>query len=726
MDAERIISAAEKYLAPDKLPLIERAYAFAAESHGEQRRRSGEPYLEHPVQTALILADLRLGAASLAAALLHDVVEDCDVPASDIERRFGPEVRHLVDGVTKLSRIEWQASEEGLAAGRETEPLEAQAHNLRKMLLAMAEDLRVVFIKLADRLHNMRTLGALPPEKRQRIARETMEIYAPLASRLGIWGLKWQLEDLAFRHLMPDEYHEMASLVSDRRESREEYIARVVDVIKEAMDKAGIVGEVSGRSKHLYSIYTKREKYARYGKGFGDIYDLQAVRILVDTIQDCYSALGVIHSMWHPIPGQFNDYIGNPKANLYQSLHTSVICLEGRPLEIQIRTHEMHGVAEYGVAAHWHYKERAGDDLHFEERIAWLRQLLEWQKEVSGAQEFVDSVKTDIFQDRVFVFTPRGDVKDLPAGATPLDFAYRIHTDLGHRCIGAKINGRLVSLTYQLSNGDVVEIMTTKADRGPSRDWLNLNRGYIHTSHARTKIRQWFRRQERAENLGKGKEMVERELKRLALEVAPEEVAHLFKFERAEELFMAVGLGEIGIAQLSTKLVTQEEEPVFHPTTAAQPTGAAIRVMGVGDLMTQFARCCNPVPGDPIIGFITRSRGVSVHREDCPNVVNTPEKERLVSVSWAKSGYVYPVPIRILALDRVGLVRDVSAIISGEGVNMAAVNAVTNGDGTMLISIVLEISGIEHLSRILSKVDGVRGVLSAERATDRARESDRV
>lgn len=723
MDAARIISAAKDYLAPDKLSLIENAYAFAAASHGEQRRQSGEPFLEHPVQTALILADLRLDAPSLAAALLHDVVEDCGVSADEIQRRFGPQVRRLVEGVTKLSRVEWQAAKEGLTATKETDALEAQARNLRNMLVAMAEDLRVVFIKLGDRLHNMRTLDALTAERRQNIARETMEIYAPLASRLGIWDLKWQLEDLAFRHLMPDEYHETARLVANRRASREQYIARVVDVLKQELDKAGIGAEVSGRPKHLYSIYTKREKYARHGKGFGDIYDLEGIRILVDTVQDCYTALGVVHSLWHPIPGQFDDYIANPKDNLYQSLHTSVVCLEGRPLEIQIRTHEMHRIAEYGVAAHWRYKEGSREDLHFEERIAWLRQLLEWQKEVSGDQEFVDSVKTDIFQDRVFVYTPKGEIKDLSAGATPLDFAYRIHTELGNRCIGAKINGRLVPLAYQLQNGDMIEILTTKADRGPSRDWLNPNLGYISTPHARTKIRQWFRRQERAENVARGKEMVERELKRLALEVSPEDLARLFKLEEAEELFLAVGVGEIGIAQLSTKLITQEEEPIFRPTKAvAPPLGPSIQVLGVGDLLTNFARCCNPVPGDPIIGFITRSRGVSVHRQDCPNVVNTPEKERLIAVNWDRRGYVYPVPVRVVAWDRVGLVRDVSSLISSEGVNMAAVNAVTNGDGTMAISIVLELSDIEQLSRILTKVDGLRGVISAMRTTDRPRE----
>ncbi|MBI4299661.1 MAG: bifunctional (p)ppGpp synthetase/guanosine-3',5'-bis(diphosphate) 3'-pyrophosphohydrolase, partial [Chloroflexi bacterium] len=491
MDIAELIGKAIEYIPPARMRLIEDAYAFAAKAHAGQLRLSGEPFLQHPLNTAYILTELQMDSTGLAAALLHDVVEDCGVPLSEIEERFGPDVARLVDGVTKLGKLTLPAAT-ALSTGEDSL---SQAENLRKMLVAMAQDLRVVLIKLADRLHNMRTLSALPPAKRRQIAQETIDIYAPLAHRLGIWQLKWQLEDLAFRHLEPQRYRDIARLVTTKRASRERYLAQVVRILREEFGKAGIKAEVMGRPKNLYSIKQKMDKYAAQGKDFSEIYDLLALRVLVPTVQDCYAALGVIHNLWRPLPNAFDDYVANPKDNMYQSLHTAVMCLGARPLEVQIRTYEMHRVAEYGIASHWTYKEGGSKDRHFEKKVAWLRQLMEWQRELGGAEEFVESVKTDIFQDRVFVYTPKGEIKDLPAGATPLDFAYLIHTDLGHYCIGAKVNGKLVPLNTALHSGDTAEILTAKGSRGPSLDWLNPNLGYLNTSHARQKVRVWFKRQ---------------------------------------------------------------------------------------------------------------------------------------------------------------------------------------------------------------------------------------
>ena len=486
MDAGALIKKAKEYLSPEKVALIETAYDFALNAHKGQVRKSGDPYLDHPLQTAMMLADLQLDAATLAAALLHDVPEDCGVPLAEIEAKFGPEVSKLVDGTTKLGKLSLRRGE---ASKRES-----QAQNLRKMLIAMAEDLRVVFIKLADRLHNMHTLGVLSPEKRRSIAQETLEIYAPLAHRLGIWQIKWQLEDLSFRHLEPRQYHKVARLIATRRTQREAFINEITQILRQELDKAEIKAEIIGRPKHIYSIYNKLNRYAAQGRDFNDIHDLFAVRVLVDTIPDCYKALGVIHNLWHPLPEEFNDFIANPKDNGYQSLHTTVLCQGTTPLEIQIRTYDMHRTADFGVAAHWCYKEGASHDTRFEDKMAWLRQLIEWQSEL-GSEEFLESLKTEVFIDQVFVYTPKGEIKPLPKGATPLDFAYRIHSELGHRCIGAKVNGRLVPLNYELKNSEITEIMTAKAGKGPSLDWLNPDLGFVKTSHAREKIRQWFKKQ---------------------------------------------------------------------------------------------------------------------------------------------------------------------------------------------------------------------------------------
>jgi len=705
---EELLSRAGQYLPPEKVKAVEEAYQFAMKAHDGQMRRSGEPYLEHPVHVALTLAGLQLDTSSLMAALLHDVSEDAGVPLPDIAAKFGPEVAKLVDGVTKLGRLSRPA--EGAAS-------EAQAENLRKMLLAMAEDLRVVFIKLADRLHNMMTLDALPQERQRTIARETLEIYAPLAHRLGIWELKWQLEDLAFRHLEPKKYHHIARLLAGRREEREAFITDAIQALRREFDRASIKADISGRPKHIYSIEQKIEKYAAMGKDFDDIHDLAALRVLVNTVSECYTALGIVHGLWHPLPDQFNDFIANPKPNGYQSLHTTVLYEGHTPIEIQIRTHEMHRIAEFGVAAHWRYKADAKKDLHYEEKIGWLRQLIEWHRELSGAEEFLESVKTDIFIDQVFVYTPKGEIKDLPKGATPLDFAYRIHTDLGHRCVGAKVNGRLVPLSYQLKNGDIVEIMTSKAGRGPSRDWLNPVLGYVKTSHAREKIRAWFKKQERTENIERGRDLLDKAMRQLGINLAERDnLAKLFKYDSVDDFYAAVGYGGITPHQIAVRLAQQEEQPhVVALPTPTKPSTSAIRVRGVGDLLTHLAQCCHPVPGDRIIGYVTRTRGVSVHRADCYNIVHEDEKERLVAVEWGETTSLYPVKIQVVARDRVGLMRDITVIVAEEKINISTINLANNADHTVTFSLTLEAANLEQLSRILGKVEGVKGVISASR-----------
>ncbi|MEE9490771.1 MAG: bifunctional (p)ppGpp synthetase/guanosine-3',5'-bis(diphosphate) 3'-pyrophosphohydrolase [Dehalococcoidia bacterium] len=717
IDIKPLIDKVKEYLAEDKLALVDDAYRLALEAHANQRRRSGDPYISHPVATAMIVADLQLDEISLAAALLHDVTEDCGVPFTDIENRFGPEVSKLVEGMTRLDKISSHLLEGELDKVVESE---AQMESLRKMFVVTAEDIRVVIIKLADRLHNMRTLKALAPEKQQMIAKETMEIYAPLAHRLGIWQIKWQLEDLSFRYLQPDTYRQIAKLIAARRVTRERYIARVSRILREELEKAGIKAEVTGRPKSIYSVHTKMERYAAQGKEFSDIHDLLALRVFVDSNPDCYSALGVVHSLWHPIPGQFDDFIANPKENRYQGLHNTVMCLDARPLEVQIRTHHMHRIAEYGVAAHWTYKEGAKKDIEFEEKITWLRQLMEWQRELSGTA-FIESIKTDIFQDQVFVYTPKGEVKELPRGATPLDFAYRIHTNLGHRCIGAKVTGRMVSLDYQLHNGDTVEVMATKLDRGPSLDWLNPNLGYVKTHHAREKIRQWFRRQERAENIERGRTILEKELRRLGIGFADRErIAGLFKYDGVDDFLAAIGCGDISAHLIALKIAAPDEQPQT-PSAAPPPkpkTSSPVQVLGAGDLLTHIAPCCQPVPGDEIIGFVTRTRGVTIHRKDCPNILSEDEKERLVKVTWGKSGLSFPVTIRVEAWDRVGLLRDVTSLVSDEKINIAAASLDDQSDETLSIFLTMDISTIGQLSQLFSKLEGVPGVINVTRVSE--------
>jgi guanosine-3',5'-bis(diphosphate) 3'-pyrophosphohydrolase len=700
---------AEAYLPAERIAVVEEAYQFAAEAHQGQMRLSGDPYMEHPVQTAMILAELQLDAASLAAALLHDVPENCDIPVEKIKDRFGLEISSLVDGVTKLGKVSWQA------AG--TAPREVQAENLRKMLVAMAEDLRVVFIKLADRLHNMRTLGALAPEKQHSVAQETLEIFTPLAHRLGIWELKWHLEDLAFQYLEPEKFRRIVTLLAARRVQRENFIAQVTDILKKELDKVDLRAELSGRPKHIYSIHQKMER----GRDFNDIYDLLALRVLVNTVPDCYSVVGIIHSLWHPIPEEFDDYIANPKPNGYQSLHTAVMCFGTTPLEVQIRTREMNYNDEYGVAAHWRYKQGQKADLQFEEKIGWLRQLIEWHRELSGSEEFLESVKTDIFIDQVFVYTPKGDIKDLPRGSTPLDFAYRVHTELGHRCIGAKVNGRLVPLDYELKNGDVVDIMSTKGEKGPSLDWLNPHLGFVRTSHAKEKIRQWFKRQERAENIERGRQILDKELRHLGITIEREELAELCNFSNAEDFLAAIGYGGISTHQIVTKLAAQEEAPKAIPEVAPRkPVLSTVNVLGVGNLVTHLAQCCHPVPGDKIIGYITRSRGVTIHRQDCQSVQHEDEKDRLVPVEWGQTDALYPVNIQVEAWDRVGLMRDITVIVAEEKVNITSMATRNQSDRTTLMEFTMETQGLAQLSRLLKKIESVKGVNRIVRIGDKA------
>ncbi|CAI8008552.1 GTP pyrophosphokinase [Geodia barretti] len=688
--------------------LVEQAYEFADECHRGQKRVSGEPYIAHPLQTALFLVDLRLDVNTIVAALLHDVVEDCDVALDELASRFGTEVAKLVDGVTKLTKLDVRLQQSG------------SAESLRKMLVAMAEDIRVVLIKLADRLHNMRTLDVLPPEKRRRIAQETLDIYSPLAHRLGIWEIKWRLDDLAFFYLDEDRYHEISNMLAAKREERETYVGQVASRLREAMKVSNLTGEVVGRPKSIYSTYRKMERYAAQGKELSDIYDLYALRVLVDSKDDCYKTLGVIHQLWHPIPGQFDDYIANPKENMYQALHTTVICDGGSPLEVQIKTYELHEIAEYGVAAHWRYKEGRANDLRFEEKMTWLRQVLDWQREMAATDEFIESVKQDIFQDQVFVYTPKGAIVELTAGSTPIDFGYKIHTDLGHRCIGAKVNGRLVSLDTKLQNGDTVEVLASKLDRGPSLDWLNPNRGYVGSASARQKVRLWFRRQARSANIQRGRELLRRELRRLNQRLDDAEVLSLCNYDNMEELLANLGSGGITETQVGYRLAQARQEPLSpivggKPKLALSSPGSGISVLGVGDLLTRMAPCCNPIPGDSITGFVTRARGVTVHKQGCSNLANEDEPERIVHVDWGTTYELYPVRIRVTAYDRVGLLRDVTSAVSAEDVNIASVVTKEHPDGTVTMELTIYTKNLEQLGRLFAKLEGVRSIIDVTR-----------
>lgn len=711
-----LLAKASDYVPEDKLEIITTAYDFAESAHNGQMRLSGEPFIIHPLQTALLLADLKLDANTLAAALLHDVVEDNeDIEVADVEKKFGPEVARLVDGVTKLTNAELVTPGSAITpqAGN------AQAETIRKMLMAMAVDIRVVLIKLADRLHNMRTIQHLAPEKRIEKAQETLDIYAPLAHRLGIWEIKWQLEDLAFQQLNPDSYKRISTMLNTKRAEREDYVWKVQGILQGELETAGIRAEVTGRPKHIYSIHKKTLKYAEMTKSVDDIYDLFALRVLVDDLAGCYAALGLVHNKWRPLPGQFDDYIANPKDNLYQSIHTTVLCEDGNSVEVQIRTHDMHNVSEYGVAAHWLYKDGRAKDDQFDQKMNWLRQLLEWQRDVAEAEEFVESFKTDIFQNQVFVYTPAGDLKELPAGSTPLDFAFRIHSDLIFRCIGAKVNGKLVPLTYKLQNGDTVQVLTSNTVRSPSLDWLNQEAGYIRTASARARVRQWFKRQERSANIQRGRDMYNKQIKRLNATMTDSEAAEMVGIAKVEDFLAALGDGSVTVNQVVQKLSNKEAENIVEiKPAAALPSilpSSAIEVLGVGDLLTSIARCCNPINGDEIAGYITRSRGVTVHRRNCLNILNETEKERLVTVDWGKTQTLYPVRIQVRAWDRVGLLRDVTTAVSDEGVNIAECVSEEYADMS-IITLTAHIRGIDQLSTLFFRLEGVKGVIGVTRA----------
>jgi GTP pyrophosphokinase len=701
-----------------------RAYVLASYAHRDQNRESGEPYIIHPLAVAKILVEMRMDVNTLAAGLLHDVAEDSEFTIDYIREHFGDVVAMLVDGVTKLKRIKELGTTHESMSG-------TKAESLRKMFLAMVEDIRVVLIKLADRLHNMRTLGGQKEHKRRRIARETLEIFAPLANRLGIWKIKSELEDLSFRYLEPTSYRDIAKAVQQKASERDKWVIRIKGELERELAKAGIHAEVSARTKHIYSIWRKMK---RKDVDFDQIYDVYGFRVLVGTESQCYAALGIVHSLWRPIPGEFDDYIANPKNNMYRSLHTAVLSRRsGRPMEVQIRTHEMHQVAEYGIAAHWQYKEQAKHDADFQSKISWLRQLMEWRQEVTDADEFMTSMKTDVFKDRVFVFTPQGDVVDMPANATPIDFAYAIHTELGHRCRGANINGRLVPLDYKLKNGDQVAVIAAKRG-GPSRDWLNPNLEYVTTQRARSKIRTWLRKQGREENIQRGRQMLEKELRRLSVTMTVDALAKLFNYEKIDDFYAAVGYGDVNSQQIAQRVFDQERREQERlaaqngilintrpRSTGTGGGGGGLMVQGVEGLLTQLGRCCNPVPGDPIIGYVTKGRGVTVHRTDCPNIgtiVRRGGTQRLIDVQWAtERSETYPVKIQISAYDRSGLMRDVAILVADEHINMISVEALTGQKNNLaLINATLEIEDVIQLMRVLTKIDRLPNIVEARRA----------
>lgn len=724
--------------------LIVRAYRVAEEAHREQKRASGEPYITHCLAVAGILAELRVPAEVVAAGLLHDTVEDTYITLEDLRRDFGETIAHLVDGVTKMSTLprvsrEEQAIREGEKPPQETNSETNQppslgrkpdlvAETLRKTLMFIGEDVRVVLIKLADRLHNMRTLSYMPEEKRRRIAQQTLDIFAPLANRLGIWQIKWELEDLSFRYVEPEKYREIAEKLANRREDRQAEIERIVARIKKVLEENNIEAEVTGRPKHIYSIY---RKMLEKGKSFEEIQDIRGVRLILPDDPDgdedkdkakCYAALGVIHTHWHPIPKEFDDYIAAPKENMYQSLHTAVIWEDGRPLEVQIRTRKMHQRAEYGIAAHWRYKEGSARDAEFEKHVAWLRRMMDWKQEITDAQEFVETIKNDVFRERVYVLTPKGDIIDLPAGSTPIDFAYHIHTDIGHRCRGARVNGKLVPLSYQLKNGDRVEILTTKRG-GPSRDWLNEALGYVKTSRAKSKIRLWFKKQDYQQNLIQGRELLEREIHRLGLRemnINFENLAREMGYKSPDDFFVALGCGDLTLHRVIKHISEVKPDTEIFPTSS--PTSISsngFHVVGLKGILTNIAHCCNPTMGDQIIGYITRGRGVSVHRQDCPNILRARERERerLIRVEWGNPDQErrYPVPIRIKAYDRHGLMSEISTLIAQEGANILSVNVNVSENNLANFFLVMEVRDLNHLSRILHRIETIDNVLEAYR-----------
>ncbi|HUS16643.1 MAG TPA: bifunctional (p)ppGpp synthetase/guanosine-3',5'-bis(diphosphate) 3'-pyrophosphohydrolase [Chloroflexia bacterium] len=705
------------------LAAIERAYHFASEAHAGQTRESGEPYVNHVLSVAIVLAEMRLvDPETLQAALLHDTIEDNpSITRETLAKAFSESVAMLVDGVTKLSTLPKTARLDDPAL-RETAKQQEQAETLRKMFMAMFEDIRVVLIKLADRLHNMRTLDATTPEKQRRIAAQTLEIYAPLANRLGIWQIKSELEDLSFYYLDPQRYLDLVAQVQERKDSSARYIARIIAALQKALKEAGISCEIKGRAKHIHSLY---QKMLRKNRPYDRIYDLLAVRIIVNEIQDCYGALGVIHSLWPPIVGEFDDYIAVPKESMYQSLHTAVWAFDNKPLEIQIRTHKMHETAEFGIAAHWRYKEgqrTARRDREYETKIASLRRQMDWRHDVEDAQEFVESLHSDIFQDYIYVYTPRGDIVELPAGATPIDFAFRIHTELGYQCAGATANGKIINLDTPLKNGDMVRIMKDPRRKGPSRDWIHSGRTYVTTANARQKIGQWFRRQAHDENVAQGREILESELKRMGMhDLHQAEILALFpRYDSWDRLLEAIGNTDISPAAIAAKLTPLRTlAPATRVTFPSVHNLPSLDLGGASNLLSTISRCCRPMPGDEIMGYTTRGRGISVHRADCHNIVNLKEqdRERLVRVSWdGLKGQRYLARVRIEALDRVGLLRDVTTMVADEKVNMGEVQSAANkGGGTQHILANLEVTGVDQLLRLMKRLESISGVYEVRR-----------
>jgi guanosine-3',5'-bis(diphosphate) 3'-pyrophosphohydrolase len=729
---ERVLEQLPENYTLAERELIQRAYRVAEEAHRGQKRHSGEPYINHCLAVASILADLRVPPEVIAAGLLHDTVEDTSVTLNDLRRDFGETIATLVDGVTKLTNLPRVSRDDQHAEnpnGKNGMELAESAGNngtlgrkrdlvsetLRKTFLAMGDDVRVVLIKLADRLHNMRTLGFMPEPKRKRIAKETLDIFAPLANRLGIWQIKWELEDLGFRYVNPEKYKEIAEQLQERRPDREIQIEAIKAKLSELLESHHIQAEISGRPKHIYSIY---KKMTQKGKPFDLVRDVRAVRLIVPDVPACYAALGVIHTHWRPIPGEFDDYIAAPKDNFYQSLHTAVIYDDKRPLEVQIRTAEMHQNAEYGIAAHWRYKEGTHRDKSYEQRINWLRNMMEWRTDVSDAQEFMEGMKTDVLQDRVYAFTPRGDIIDLPAASTPIDFAYHVHTDIGHRCRGARVNGKLVPLYQELKTGDQVEILTAKRG-GPSRDWLNPNLGLVKTQRARTKIKAWFKKQEDEQNLAQGRAALERELQRLGItNINFEKMARELGFKVPDEMFISLGNGDLPVNKVIKHLAeTEETADILKATIPAPETKSstdAVEVVGLKGLLSTMARCCNPMPGDQIVGYITRGRGATIHRQDCPNILRRKDTERLLQVDWGKVERTFPVHVTVKAYDRQGLMGDISTLLQAENVNIADVSI--NFNRTVAdIKLVVEVRDIAQLSRVLTRIENLPNVLEAQR-----------
>ncbi|OGW35127.1 MAG: GTP pyrophosphokinase [Nitrospirae bacterium GWD2_57_9] len=705
---EDIVERIQSYHPEADVDMLRRAYIFSAKAHQGQTRLSGEAYLVHPIEVAAVLASLKLDAATVAAGLLHDTIEDTTVTQEEITALFGDEVGMLVDGMTKLSRMELQSREQ------------READNFRKMIVAMAKDIRVILIKLADRLHNMRTLRSLPPDKQKRIAQETLDIYAPLANRLGISKIKTELEDLSFSYLNPEAYNDLIHKVNQRRIERESYINELIETMKRQLAEHGYKGEVKGRPKHFYSIY---QKMLKQGIAFEDVYDLIAIRIITDSKVNCYAIMGLIHSLWTPVPGRFKDFIGVPKSNLYQSLHTTVIGPKGERVEFQIRTEEMHRIAEEGIAAHWRYKEKSAVSQREEQQFAWLRQLLEWQRDLPDAREFMETVKGDLFPDVVYVFTPRGDVKELPLGSTPVDFAYSVHTDIGHQCVGAKVNGKIVPLKHVLHNGDKIEVVT-QTGHTPSRDWLK----FVKTSKARTRIKAWLKTEERRRSILLGKELLEKDLRKHDLSPSKLfksdellKVAHDMSQNTLDDLLAAIGYGKVSAHMVANKLAPEKAhpEPVAKkaPHKPAKPAGGGMKISGMDNMLIHLSKCCNPVPGDKVVGFITRGRGVSIHTTDCPNVGElTFDKERLVDVSWGDfQPGAHAVKISVRTQDKPGLLASVSSSISAAEANITHAEAITGEDRQATLNFTIDIKDVEHLNSIIKNIEGINGVLDVRR-----------